>query len=163
MQDMEDYLQIMIDSLNKKKELLKSIVEKNNRQRACIENKSFDDVDWNAFNVLITEKEFVIDRINKMDEGFQSLYDRVKEQINEGKEKYASSIKIIQGLIQEITDLGVAIRTSEERNRQLIETVMMGRKSEIKKTRNSLKVARSYFDTMRGGDTTNLSTMDKKK
>lgn len=163
MEKMDDYVQIMVESLQKKADLLDRLITKNAAQAACVEGKTFDEIDWDAFNLLVAEKETAIDRINKMDEGFQSLYDRVKEQLNEDKDKYSSQIKEIQRLIGVVTDQGVRIRAEEERNRKMIENILGGKKKTIRQTRNSLKVANSYAQTMQGnfGDTGTISIKSK--
>ena len=158
----EDYIQIMIESLKKKSELLDKLIRKNEAQYECINGKEFGDVDWDAFNLLVAEKQTAIDRIVKMDEGFQSLYDRVKEQLSEDKDKYADKIKEIQKLITIITEQGIKISTGEERNRKIIEKVFGNRKNEIKRTRNSLKVASSYAQTMSGDFGMDFSSHDTK-
>ena len=146
----DDYVQIMVESLSKKSELLDKIIRSNEEQHECVANKSFDEVDWDSFNLIVEQKQQVIDRIVKMDDGFQTLYDRVKEQLNEDKDKYADEIREIQRLIGIITDQGAKITTGEERNRKIIEKTFSNRKKEIKRTRNSLKVASSYAQTMSG-------------
>ena len=158
----EDYIQIMIESLRKKSELLDKLIRKNEAQHECIEGKDFEAIDWDAFNLLVAEKQTAIDRIVKMDEGFQSLYDRVKEQLNDDKDKYADKIKEIQKLISTITEQGIKISTGEERNRKIIEKVFGNRKKEIKRTRNSLKVANSYAQTMSGDFGMDFSSHDTK-
>ena len=146
----DDYVQIMIESLSKKSDLLNEIIRKNEEQHKCVEGKSFDEINWDSFNLIVEQKQQSIDRIVKMDEGFQSLYDRVREQLNEDKDKYADKIKEIQRLIGIITDQGAKITTGEERNRKIIEQTFGNRKKEIKRTRNSLRVASSYAQTMSG-------------
>ena len=159
----DDYVQIMIESLSKKTELLDTLIRKNEAQNKCLSGKEYDDIDWDAFNLLVAEKEIAIERINKMDEGFQTLYDRVKEQLTDNKDKYADSIREIQRLIGEITEQGVKIRTGEERNRKLIEKVLGNRKKVIRKMRNSLRAASSYAQTMSPNFGSELSSMDDKK
>ena len=159
----DDYIQIMIESLKKKSELLDKIIRKNEAQHECISDKAFDEIDWDDFNLIVAEKQTAIDRIVKMDEGFQSLYDRVKEQLNDNKDKYTGQIKEIQKLIQTVTEQGVKITTGEERNRKIIEKVMGTKKKEIRQTRNSLKVASSYAQTMSGDFGMDFSVHDKKK
>ncbi len=144
----DDYIRIMIESLTKKSELLERIIRKNEAQHDCVAGKDYNEVDWDTFNLIVAEKQAAIDRIVKMDEGFQSLYDRVKEQLNDNRDKYADKIKELQRLITVITDQGVKITTGEERNRKIIEKVFGDRKKEIRKTRNNLKVANSYAQTM---------------
>lgn len=159
----DDYIQIMIESLTKKSELLDRIIRKNEAQLECIAGKDFEEVDWDDFNLLVAEKQTAIDRILKMDEGFQTLYDRVKAQLNEDKEKYTDKIREIQRLITKITEQGVQITTGEERNRKKIEKIFGDRKKEIKRTRNSLKVATSYAQTMSGDFGMDFSAQDFKK
>ncbi len=159
----DDYIQIMIESLKKKSELLDKLIRKNEEQHECIEGKDFESIDWDGFNLLVAEKQTAIDRIVKIDEGFQSLYDRVKEQLNDDKDKYADKIKEIQKLISTITEQGIKISTGEERNRKIIEKVFGNRKKEIKRTRNSLKVANSYAQTMSGDFGLDFSSHDTKQ
>lgn len=159
----EDYIQIMIESLTKKSEILDHLIVKNEEMRRCVEDSKYDDINWDSFNLIVAQKDIYIDRIVKMDEGFQSLYDRVKEQLNEDKDKYADQIRQIQKLIEKITGQGVKIRTGEERNRKMIEKVLGSKKKEIKRTRNSLKVANSYAQTMNGDFGMNFSSQDIKK
>lgn len=159
----DDYIQIMIESLNKKSEILDRIIVNNEEQHKCVENKEFEEINWDSFNLIVAQKQASIDRIVKMDEGFQSLYDRVKEQLNDDRDKYADKIKEIQKLIGEITDKGAKITTGEERNRKIIDKVFGSRKKEIKRTRNSLKVASSYAQTMSGDFGMDYSSQDIKK
>ncbi len=159
----DDYIQIMIESLTKKSELLDKLIRKNEAQHDCVAGKDYEEIDWDAFNLLVAEKQTAIDRIVKMDEGFQSLYDRVKEQLNEDKDKYADKIREIQRLIEVITGQGVKISTGEERNRKIIEKVLGSKKKEIRQTRNSLRVASSYAQTMSGSFGMDISAQDVKK
>lgn len=144
----EDYIQIMIESLTKKSELLDKLISNNEEQYECVVGKHYEEIDWDSFNLVVAQKQASIDRIIKMDEGFQSLYDRVRDQLNGNKDKYSEQIKEIQRLIEKVTGQGVKISTGEERNRKIIEKVFGNRKKEIKRTRNSLKVASSYAQTM---------------
>ncbi len=159
----DDYIQIMIESLTKKSEMLARIIDKNEAQHDCVAGKTYDEIDWDQFNLLIAEKDVCIERIVKMDEGFQSLYDRVKEQLKGDKDKYADQIREIQRLIGIVTDQGAKITTGEQRNRKIIEKVFGSKKKEIKRTRNSLRVASSYAQTMSGDFGMDFSSQDIKK
>lgn len=161
---MDDYVQILLESLKRKETLLDKIIQKNISQANCVQDKEYEDIDWDAFNLLVTEKEILIDRINVMDEGFQSVYDKVKVQLEEDKLKYADQIREMQEIIKRLTDKGVEIRAGEERNRKMIEAVMTGRKKVIRQTRNSLKVADSYHQamTMNYGQENSISVNKKK-
>lgn len=160
---MDNYVQIMLESLRRKEELLDRIIGKNEEQAELIRDKQYEDINWDAFDLIVTEKEILIDRINTMDEGFQNLYDRLKEQLVADKDKYAEAIKVMQEIIVRLTDKGVAIRTGEERNRRTIDAALAGRKKTIRKTRNSLKVADSYHQAMSMNYGENYSAVNNKK
>ncbi|MBR5407190.1 MAG: hypothetical protein IK111_06025 [Lachnospiraceae bacterium] len=149
MESINNYLQVMIDSLNKKEELLDRLIEKNSAQEACIKGKAYEDVDWNAFNLLVEEKEAAIDRIIVLDEGFESTYRLVKDEVLNNREAYRDKIKELQEIITRLTDKGASIQTGEERNRSTVDNIFLKARQEIKKQRTGMKVASTYYNTMR--------------
>ena len=163
MNEVQSYLQMMIESLNKKNAVLSKIIEKNQAQSDCIHDKDYSDIDWDRFNVLIAEKETLIERINELDAGFQSLYDRVSGKLDKEKDFCKEEIKTLQDLITKITDKGVEIQTSEERNRARIERVLMGAKKEIRKSRVSMQAVSNYYKSMSAPEADISGLVDKKK
>ena len=163
MNEVQSYLQMMIESLNKKDAALAKIIEKNRAQSECIHDKDYGDIDWDRFNVLIEEKETLIERINELDAGFQSLYDRIRDRLGQEKDSYKEEIKTLQELITKITDKGVEIQTSEERNRARIERVLMGAKKEIRKSRKSMQAVSNYYKSMSAPEADITGLVDKKK
>lgn len=148
MDSINNYLEIMIESLKKKSVILDRLTDMNERQSQCVTDKNFDTIDWDTFNIIITEKEAEIERINQMDENFQSIYDKLADQIKSNPGKYSEEIKVIQNLIKEIEDKSINIRAGEERNRFTIENVLGSKKKDIKQVRTTLKVASSYYKQM---------------
>ena len=69
--DTENYLQIMIDSLVQKEELLKQIVDYNEKQQAIITAAEFDE---DAFEQNLNDKGELVEKILKLDEGFNSVF-----------------------------------------------------------------------------------------
>ena len=149
MESIDNYLQVMVDSLNKKEILLDRLIEKNEAQEACIKGKAYEEVDWDAFNLLVEEKEAAIDRITAIDEGFESTYRIVKDEVTSNPEKYRESVKVLQDTITRLVDKGAHIQTGEERNRQIIDNIFLATRKEIKKQRTGMKVASTYYNTMR--------------
>jgi len=160
---MDNYIQIMLESLKKKSVILDRILAKNEVQAKCLESGEYDSVDWDTFNITVTEKEAEIKRINEMDDGFQALYDRVGNQLKDSKDKYSCEIKEMQRIILELEEKSVKIRTGEERNRAMIEKVMVGRKQEIKQVRMNLKVASNYYKSMQSSLNVDYTSVDSKK
>ncbi|MCR5267224.1 MAG: flagellar protein FliT [Lachnospiraceae bacterium] len=163
MSETQNYLQMMIESLRKKEDVLYKIIEKNEAQASCIHDKEYGEIDWDRFNVLIAEKETLIERINELDSGFQSVYDRIKDEIEKNKTSYIEEIKTLQDLITRLTDKGVEIQRSEERNRAKIEKVLMGAKKEIRRSRKSMQAVSRYYKAMSDPDADITGTVDKKK
>ena len=160
----ENYIDIMVESLQKKSKVLDGLIEKCDGQEKVIADHEYGDINWNQFNVLIADKEVLITRLNELDDGFEALYDRVGDEIKNNKEKYAGQIRTIQDLIKEVTDKGVTIRAKEERNRANLERVLKPVKKEIKTSKKSMNVVNRYYSTMSGaGLNTSSGWLDKKK
>ncbi len=149
METIDNYLQVMIDSLIKKEALLDRLIEKNSAQEMCIKGKAYEEVDWDAFNLLVEEKEAAIDRITAIDDGFEETYKLVKDEVTATPEKYRDKVKELQEIITRLTDKGARIQTGEERNRSTIDSIFLKARQEIKKQRTGMKAASTYYSTMR--------------
>ena len=163
MADEKKYITIMIESLRKKEALLDTLLIKNEAQAACIQGKEYGDIKWDSFQVLMAEKQTVIDRLNELDEGFEALYARVKDELHENKQAYAEEIRTMQELITRITDKGMAIRAGEETNRSGIERILGSAKQEIRQSKASVKAANDYYKTMSKVTVAEPRFLDQKK
>ena len=76
----ESYLDMMEESLNQKVEVLESIVKENEIQKQILEDEGHFDGD--GFNATIGRKGELIGRIETLNDGFESLYERVKEELD---------------------------------------------------------------------------------
>lgn len=141
----EQYISIMEESLRKKIAVLDEIVSKNEEQKKIIEASPFD---AEAFDANTQAKGELIDKLNLLDSGFEKLYDRVKEELNEDKARFAEQIKRMQDYIREITEKSVLIQTGEERNRRAVEQQFKKEREKIQLGKNSMKVARQYYNNM---------------
>lgn len=159
-----NYLDIMIESLQKKDKILKELILRCEDQAKVIADNGYGDVNWDQFNVLIADKEVLIGRLNELDDGFEALYNRIGDDIKKNRERYSDKIKIIQQLIRDVTDKGVVIRASEERNRANLERVLRPVKKEIKTSKRSMNVINNYYNSMSGGASAPASGwIDRKK
>ncbi len=100
----ENYIDIMVESLQKKSRVLDGLIDKCDAQAEVIADNEYGDINWNQFNLLIADKEVLITRLNELDDGFEALYDRVGDEVKNNSERYAVQIKKIQELIKEFTD-----------------------------------------------------------
>lgn len=165
MENIDNYLQILIDCLDKKEVLLDRIIEKNRKQYECVKGKEYDSVDWDAFNLLVTEKDIAINRIIEIDDGFDETYNIIKDEVVANKERYRDKVVILKEQIGKLTDKGVRIQADEERNRQIIDNLFSKTRQDIKKQRTGINVANAYYKTMSNSvvRAAEISMLDTKK
>ena len=141
----DNYLQMMIDSLNKKKEILLGIISYNEQQNEILSASEFDS---EAFDANMKAKGNCIDELDKLDEGFQSLYNRVKEELENNKESYSNEIAAMKTLIRTVTELGAKIEVQEARNKVKVEDMFRRERQEHKEAKRSASMAKSYYQNM---------------
>jgi len=159
---MEDYLQLLEESLEKKLAVLEKIGEFNLKQRNIFDIDG-ELPDFEKFDSYIEEKGKLIDELNSLDEGFEALYARVADSLKENKEENASRIKRLQNLIRQVTDKSVMLQSQEAENKKLMEKFFKATRDEIGKGRNSLNAAYSYFESQRGTGDSGSLFFDSKK
>lgn len=155
---MENYLSILKVSLVKKEKLLIDLIDLSQKQFEIVKK---EDVDWDDFNELVDSKSEKIDEIMKLDEGFDILYNNIKENLINDKNKYASEIKNIQILIRSVTEKSSILEVTEKRNKTIIESAFVKTRNDIKQTKLGQKVAISYYNKMNQINTIDPQLMDK--
>lgn len=156
----EQYLNILQDSLRKKKDVLEEI------ERLCrlqSEILGADPVDYDKFDQVVDDKDVCIEQLVKLDEGFELLYERVRCELQGKKEQYAAWIRETQRLITEVMDRSVAIQTLESRNRVAVERAIYRERQGIGKGKRSLNVAMDYYRSMSNSHVVQPQYMDQKK
>ena len=156
----ENYLSILEDSLVKKKEVLRRILEVNEAQTEILKAES---VDMEHFDQSVDEKDLYIKELTTLDEGFENLYDKVKQELIGNQTKYAIQIRKLQELISEITERSVSIQAQEERNRTLVEAFFRKERNSLGKSRKNSKAAYGYYQNMSRSAITESFFLDKKK
>ncbi len=142
----ESYLDMMEESLNQKVEVLEGIVRENEIQKKILEDEEHFDGD--GFSATISRKGELIGRIETLNDGFETLYERVKEELDGNKDKYRDKIARFQELIRQITDLSNSIEATERRNQDLAKYYFQTSKSQINQNRKSSQAALDYYLTM---------------
>jgi len=155
-----NYIKVMIDSLRKKVSILDEIININNQQAKIIVDVKKNMVEYEA---SIDQKQMLIDELNKLDDGFQALYNRIQEEIISNSNSHKEEIKEMQKLISIITDKSVEIQSGEEKNRQVIAQQFALLKREVKGFKENRKIANKYYNTMQRIDYITPQFLDKKK
>lgn len=156
----ENYVQILIDTINKKEETLSKILEITQEQEQISKAETYDS---DRMEKTLNEKEIQISRLNYLDEGFQTVYDRVSSKIRNHADEYRDSILILQEKIRICTELGNAIRVLEDRNRNRFAQMFSKTKKEYSFSKNKANVAQNYFKTMNNSKVLDAYFVDKKK
>lgn len=154
------YLNILQDSLIKKIELLEQIEKKSLEQSEMIKGTN---VDLELVDVNMDEKAKLIDEIVKLDNGFESIYEKVREPLLVNKEPYKVQIHNLQGLIAKVTEKSTSIQAIEARNKAQMDIVFATQKREVQSRRNAMSVARDYYQNMNKVKHVSPQFMDHKK
>ena len=154
------YITIMLQSLQKKEKVLNSIIQINKRQKEELENPSLDPDD---FVKTVEEKSELIKQLELLDNGFEKLYEKVREELQANKEIYQDEILKMQGCIRTLTDRSMEIQAQEARNKQLMEQKFASVKKQVKEIRSSQKVVNQYYKNMMKKGYVEPQFLDNKK
>ena len=156
----EQYLNILMDSLVKKNNILDEI------QRLCKQQSDIlaaEEVDFERFDSCMDNKDVCIEQLNTLDEGFETLYERIRDELQEHREAHADWISKVQKLITEITEKSVAIQAQEERNKKAVEAAIQKERQTYNMGKRSVQVATQYYKNMSNTSVIPPQYMDKKK
>ena len=98
-----------------------------------------------------------------MDQGFETVYDRIKEQLLGNKEQYAAQIRALQSLIGELTDKSVKLQTMEQRNKSAVEQQFRKSREKIRQGRQNKQAALNYYKNMNNSNYVPPQFLDDKK
>lgn len=141
----ENYLQIMSESLTIKISILEKLVVLNDEQEKIALADKFDD---EAFTSNVDEKGTLIDELEKLDEGFNALFNRLRGQLQDNREKYRDEIADMQQQIRCITELSATVEAKEHRNRSLIQSRFQTMRKEVQTAKRSSQMASTYYKSM---------------
>ena len=155
----ETYIEILLQSLNKKEQVLKEIIRLDEVQKAQLEDEmcSVDD-----FDETVEAKSQCIEQLEQLDSGFQKVYDRVSEELKENKEAHADEIRRMKEMIRRLTDLSVEIQAQEARNKDLMVKKFADVKKKTRELRTSGKAANEYYKNMMKINNIDPQFMDNK-
>lgn len=154
------YIRMMLDVLSKKEIHLTKLLELTTEQEALLKEEEFKEAE---FALLIEKKSGNLRKLEEFDSGFQSIYNRVAEEMKNNKEEYKDQILEMQGLITRITDVGVKLTALEEKNKNALETRFREKKQSIRQFKVSKQTADKYYKNMIGMQTGASYFMDQKK
>ena len=141
------YITILADTLRKKEAVLRKLAEATTRQTGLLDQ---EEMDVDAFNSLVDEKEKLLEQLNSLDEGFLDLYEKVREELRKNASAYSGQVKEIQELVRTQTELSTSLMAAEERNRNRMTVQMSHSRQKVKEFHVNSKTAAAYYKNMSG-------------
>lgn len=155
----QKYIRVMLESLNKKEKVLLQLIKKSEEQKDILSEANMN---WDRFDINLEEKDILVQEILRQDEGFQGLYDRIKEPLVNKKELYREEISLLQEGIRKVTELGTRLEAMEQRNKKLVEARLAEGRQTIKQSQIGSRAAAEYYQRMNKINTVDPQLMDKK-
>lgn len=141
-----EYVQVLLESLKKKYRILLQIEKSNKRQNEVMLK---EEIDFEAWEKTVDEKAALIDELERLDSGFDSVYAHVKEEFLVNKEAFKQEISGMQTLISDITAKSIDIQAQEKRNSELATRAFSKMKQRNRNIIQSNRVANIYDTNMK--------------
>ncbi|MBO4396725.1 MAG: flagellar export chaperone FlgN [Eubacterium sp.] len=145
--DNQVYVSMMMESLQKKKQILSSLYAGTKEQENLLLET---ELDVDRFSELIEEKGQGIDELESLDGGFDILFKKLEKELMANRASYSSEIETMKSLIRDITDLSTKIQVLEKRNHDRFQSYMSGEKERFRKANASQQTAMTYAKNMAG-------------
>lgn len=81
----------------------------------------------------------MIDELSAIDEGFELVYERVREELQANRSAYTAEIAQMQKYITEIMEKSTQVQTEERRNRELVIQKFAAVKKQIREVKSGKK------------------------
>lgn len=141
------YILLLIDSLNKKYNILNELMQITTTQRSIIDSGNFDE---DEFLQTITLKEKLINSLAELDRGFELVYDRIRVELNENRNQYTTEISVLKELVTKVTEFSVKLQAQEKINKANLESQLASKRKSIKSARLSNETVTNYYKSMSG-------------
>ena len=81
--------QVLVESLEKKSRILDEIIKENEAQETLLRQ---DELDLEALDVSADRMGELAEKLELLDEGFEAVYDRIREELIKNKSVYRGAI-----------------------------------------------------------------------
>ncbi len=156
----DTYIALLEASLVKKSDALDHLILLSMEQEIKIGQETMDE---DHFELIFQKKDEMIEIILKLDDGFEQIYQRVKEELHNHPGSYQKEIARLTGLISEVTDKGVTLQAIELRNKTNLELYLQRKRKGIRDSKMNMKSANNYYKNMANQNQQQSYFFDKKK
>lgn len=155
-----NYIAVLKQGLSKKIDILDTLIALNVQQKEMLHNPELDP---DELEDNFKQKSELVDELNMLDDGFEQVYERVRELLGKNREQYAEDIRMMQKSIAMIMDRSTKIQSQEQRNKLLMEQKFSTVRKQVKEVKQSRKAVSSYYQNMMKINYVDPQFMDDKK
>ncbi|MDE6737959.1 MAG: hypothetical protein K2K07_02555 [Lachnospiraceae bacterium] len=137
--------QILMESLEKKNRILDEIIRENEVQEKILKE---EELDMDALDESTDRLGVFAEQLERLDDGFEAVYDRTREELIANRENYRREITRMQELIGQITDKVVKINAAQLRNKRQADSQFKKSRDQIGKAVSQVKASRNYYNNM---------------
>lgn len=137
--------QVLVESLEKKSRILDEVIKENRTQEFLLKQ---EELDMEAFSSSADRMGELAEKLELLDEGFEAVYDRIRQELIGNKLTYRAEIKRMQELIAEITEKVVGINAARMRNKLQAEMQFKKSRQQIGRASSKMKVSQNYYNNM---------------
>lgn len=160
MENTSGYVVMLRESLEQKVFILDKIIAINERQLDVLRDINSLPEDLDA---TVEEKSDLVEQLDTLDEGFETVFSKVKLEIEKNRDIYRDEIAKMKTLIRQITDRSAQIQSQEIRNKENAEDKFSYIKDQVKKITQSQKAVNTYYRNMMKVNYVDPQFMDDKK
>ena len=155
-----EYLDILIRSLQTKLVLLNRIAVLNREQRELLQDENME---ADAFDINVRDKDDLISQIITLDKGFDEVYAHIKDLMERDHSAYEDQLEQMRELIRQVMAKDASVRAEEQRNYELAQRRFANIKKQVREVKASRKMVNSYYQNMMSQKPGDAMFLDNKK
>ena len=156
----KQYLSVLIDSLKKKNVLLDDVHRISKQQNELLQQST---VDFEHYDQSVDEKDKFVQQLVKIEDGFELIYDKIKDELPQRKEEFKEEVQQLQEYIALIMEKSMTIQALENRNQQMVQQALQEERKRLGEGRRSSKVAMDYYQSVNKNTVSPPQFMDEKQ
>lgn len=156
----EKDLKVLEESLNKKAAILEKLHELGDKQSELLTDPSMSMEDFDKY---MDEQDVLVGRLVELDEGFDALYESLKESMPDNKTPYMQQITRIQELVGKLMSQTELLSKKEAANKEKLTEYFNRERKNYGAGRRSSKAALDYYKNMSGSNVIPSYFMDQKQ
>ena len=134
-------LSFLNDILNRKIEILNQILNISENQKMFLTSLQNENELNSYLSISLKEKQALINEIKNIDTSFINTFEQFGGELNKNKDFFKNDIQNMKDKIQQITDLDLKVRITEEKNKPFFQDINLQKNKPIK----TLKANKSYI------------------